>query len=53
MTALVEKGPTDSGYAAGLQELISQGASLGAAVASDPSLQTKLQDCVTKLTPGG
>ena len=50
---LVKKGPADSGYAAGLQALTAQGASLGAAVAADPSLQTKLQECLTKLVPGG
>src|SRR4051794_41672205 len=50
---LVAKGPTDSGYASGLQKLTAQGASLGAAVAADPTLQTKLTDCLKKLVPGG
>ena len=48
---LVAKGPTASDYATKLQELIGQGASLGAAVSADPSLQTKLTDCLTKLQP--
>jgi len=48
---LVAKGPTASDYATKLQELIGQGASLGAAVSADPTLQTKLTDCLTKLQP--
>ena len=50
---LVAKGPTASDYATKLQELIGQGTSLGAAVAADPTLQGKLTECLTKLTPGG
>lgn len=53
VTALVEKGPTASDYATKLQELIAQGTTLAAAAASDPTVSAKLQECVTKLTPGG
>ena len=53
VTDLAAKGPTASDYASKLQELTAQGASLGAAVAADPSLQTKLTDCLKKLVPGG
>ncbi|MCU1367871.1 MAG: hypothetical protein JWN39_3510 [Ilumatobacteraceae bacterium] len=53
VTDLVAKGPTASDYASKLTALTSQGASLGAAVAADPSLQTKLTDCLKKLVPGG
>lgn len=53
VTALVAKGPTASDYASKLTALTGQGASLGAAVAANPSLQTKLTDCLKKLVPGG
>ncbi len=53
VTDLVAKGPTASDYASKLTALTGQGASLGAAVAADPSLQTKLTDCLKKLVPGG
>ena len=53
VTDLVAKGPSASDYASKLTELTGQGASLGAAVAADPSLQTKLSDCLKKLVPGG
>ena len=53
VTDVVTKGPTASDYASKLTALTSQGASLAAAVAADPSLQTKLTDCLKKLVPGG
>jgi hypothetical protein len=53
VTDLVANGPSASDYASKLTALTGQGASLGAAVAADPSLQTKLTDCLKKLVPGG
>ncbi|MCU1397228.1 MAG: hypothetical protein JWN62_337 [Acidimicrobiales bacterium] len=53
VTDLVAKGPTASDYASKLTALTGQGASLASAVAANPSLQTKLTDCLKKLVPGG
>ena len=51
VTDLVTKGPSDPQYATKLQELIQNSTSLLATLT--PADQAKLQECVTKLTPGG
>ncbi|MCU1394968.1 MAG: hypothetical protein JWM34_3396 [Ilumatobacteraceae bacterium] len=48
---LVANGPAASDYASKLTALTGQGSTLAAAVAADPSLQTKLTDCLKKLVP--
>jgi len=53
VAALVANGPTASDYATKLQELIAQGPALASAAAADPTVSAKLNECITKLTPGG
>jgi hypothetical protein len=47
---LINKGPTDPNYTANLQKLITESQTL---LTSEPGAAAKIQDCLTKLNPGG